>query len=58
MGYSADQVSGITVEELRWALEDLNDDDEIITYDQNNGYGASYGKLSVSIDECEVEENA
>ena len=54
-GYSADQVKGITVGELRDALADFDDDDEIVTYDSSNAYGASFGQVTSYIEECETE---
>lgn len=54
-GYSADQVKGITKAELLDALADLEDDDEVITYDLNNQRGASYGRTTMYVDLCEVE---
>lgn len=54
-GYSADQVNGITKAELIDALADLEDDDEVITYDLNNAYGAKYGRATMYVDLCELE---
>lgn len=57
-GYSASQVNGIKVKLLKEMLEDFDDDDEIITYDFNNKYGANYGKLTANIiDEDDDEED-
>lgn len=45
-GYNAKQAAnGLTVGELRRWLEDFNDDDEIVTHDLNNGYGADWGHI-------------
>jgi hypothetical protein len=56
-GYGSSQISrGISVAELRDALYDLDDDDEIITYDLNNPRGAAYGKLTLDIDPCLEDE--
>lgn len=54
-GYSKDQVKGITVGELKEMLEGYDDDVEIITHDESNSYGASYGELRY-INEDEEEE--
>lgn len=51
-GYSASQVKGLTVGELRRWLDDFDDDDEIVTHDLNNGYGADWG----TIDRYEITE--
>lgn len=45
-GYSASQVKGITVGELRRWLEDYDDDTEIVTHDLNSRYGAAWGKIA------------
>lgn len=52
-GYAADQVKGMKVSELIELLEDLNPNDEIITYDTGNELGASYGRILNEIDVCE-----
>lgn len=57
-GYSANQVNGIKVKLLKEMLEDFDDEDEVITYDFNNKYGANYGKLTANIiDEDNDEED-
>lgn len=56
LGYDSDQVSGITVGELKGMLDGLDDEDQIITYDENNGYGASFGGFSGSLDVSATEE--
>jgi hypothetical protein len=56
-GYGADQIrTAITVAELRDALDYLEDDDELITYDLNNPRGAAYGKLTSRFDRVDEEE--
>lgn len=48
-GYDADQAtkngSTITVGDLRSWLDDYDDDDEIVTYDTSNTYGAAWGRI-------------
>ena len=48
-GYGMDQVTGITLGELRDFIEEMieyyDEDAEIITVDSGNKYGAKYGKL-------------
>lgn len=56
-GYGADQITGTTVADLRQMLEGLEDDDVIITHDESNRYGASYGELLGYLEECEIEED-
>lgn len=51
-GYGADQVKGIKAWELKEMIEHLDDDDEIVLYDLNNGYGAQFGKISGYIEEA------
>ena len=54
-GYSATQIEKrgrVTVGELRAALEDWDDDDEIITQDPTNRYGAEFGQLTLVIQEA------
>lgn len=56
-GYSADQIkSSITVAELREMLEGLEDDAEVVIYDNANGYGASFGRITRYIEEADSEE--
>lgn len=55
-GYGADQVRGITVGELMEILQDLNEDDEIVTHDLNNPRGASFGRLLAEIEDIREEE--
>ena len=45
----------MTVAELREALEDYEDDDQIVTFDLGNYRGANYGYIS---DVEELEEDA
>lgn len=56
-GYSADQVKGLTVGDLKALLDEMDDDDEIITYDSTNAYGAAYGTISGTYDESDAEED-
>lgn len=56
-GYGADQVKGITVRELKDLLEDLQDDDVIITKNLSNRYGANYGEIYAEIIGEYDEEN-
>lgn len=56
LGYGADQVKGTTVEDLRYMLEGLNDTDEIVLYDTNNGYGAQFGRLTDHIEDAADED--
>lgn len=48
-GYGMDQVTGITLGELRDFIEEMieyyDEDAEVITVDSGNKYGAKYGKL-------------
>ena len=53
-GYSAEQVRSITVGELKAMLEDYDDDIEIVTHDETNRYGASYGTI---IEIADIEED-
>lgn len=56
-GYSADQVGDrhcFTVGDLRRILDDYDDETPIITQDENNRYGASWGEVN-STDEWEPE---
>lgn len=50
-GYAADQVVGLTVGELRRALADLDDEDELVLVDEGNHYGAKFGELTTNIEE-------
>ena len=52
-GYAPDQVTGIKVKDLKELLENYQDDDEIITYDMGNKYGAPYGKIYADIEDEE-----
>lgn len=45
----------MTVGELREALEDYEDDDQIVTFDLGNYRGANYGYIS-DVEELEEEE--
>ena len=56
MGYGAEQVRSITVGDLRAMLEDYEDDVEIVTHDETNRYGASYGKI-IEITNVEKDED-
>lgn len=56
-GYAADQVGNrycFTVGDLRRILDDYDDDTPIITQDENNRYGASWGEVN-STDDWEPE---
>lgn len=55
-GYGAEQVSSITVGELKAMLEGYDDDIEIVTHDETNRYGASYGKIIEIVDADEDED--
>ncbi|QBQ71205.1 hypothetical protein SEA_DAEGAL_3 [Mycobacterium phage Daegal] len=54
-GYGADQVTGMSLAALRdavaEAIEEWGEDTEVVTYQTNNGRGASYG---VFADEYEL----
>lgn len=56
-GYGADQVKGLKVKDLIELLEDYDEEDEIITYDVTNIYGASYGRLFAEVDSEEFYED-
>ena len=49
----------MTVGELRAALEDYEDDDQIVTFDLKNYRGASYGYVAYveEVDEDELDED-
>ena len=50
-GYSADQVkSRLSVGDLREALEEFDDDAEVIVFNESNRYGANYGILTGNLD--------
>lgn len=50
-GYSADQVeSRLSVGELKDALEEFDDDAEVIVFNESNRYGANYGILTGRLD--------
>lgn len=51
-GYAAGQVKSVTVAEIREMLADLEDDDEIVTYDVGNMRGAAYGYFTLNLDEA------
>lgn len=55
-GYSAEQVNSITVADLLDMLDGLDDDDEIITYDYQNRYGAKYGGLTLELEPIESKD--
>lgn len=55
-GYGADQVTAMTVGELRNLLSDFNDEDEIVLHDEGNRYGASFGYIQGDINEVESED--
>ncbi len=55
MGYGAEQVRSITVGELKEMLECYDDNDEIVTHDETNRYGASYGSI-IEINEVDDED--
>lgn len=62
-GYSANQVKGVTLGELRDFIEEMieyyDEDTEVITVDSGNVYGAKYGKLYLQgllVDEDDEEE--
>lgn len=58
MGYSPNQVRGIKVKDLKEMLEDLEDDDEVITCDYNNKYGANFGMIMKEmLDEDDYEDD-
>ena len=42
-GYGSEQVKSITVGQLKEMLEGYDDNTEIVTHDETNRYGASYG---------------
>ncbi len=46
----------MTVSELREALEDYEDDDQIVTFDLSNYRGASYGYI-VDLEELQEDED-
>lgn len=54
-GYSAEQVRSITVGDLKAMLEDYEDDVEIVTHDETNRYGASYGRI-IKITDIEEDD--
>lgn len=58
-GYSANQVNGVTLGELRDFIDEMieyyDEDTEVITVDDGNVYGAKYGKLFLE-DVLENEE--
>lgn len=56
-GYGADQVKGLKVKDLIELLEDYDEEDEIITYDTTNRYGASYGRLFAEVEDEEYDED-
>lgn len=59
-GYKADQVKErynlMTVGDLKRFLEDYDDETEIVTYDLNNGHGASWGLICDDYPEEVYEE--
>ena len=59
-GYSASQVRGITLGELRDMIEEyidyLGEDTEIVTEDEGNKYGASFGRIN-RVDIADDEED-
>lgn len=58
-GYSASQVKGMTLGELKSMIDEyidyLGEDAEIVTQDEGNRYGASFGIIT-GIDEEQKEE--
>ena len=57
-GYSAEQVEGISVFELKSMLEDLDDADTIVLQDGGNQHGANYGTIAGEIELYEEDELA
>ena len=60
-GYGSEQVHSITLGELKNMVEDYieyyGEDTEIVTHDDSNSYGASYGVIfNISEDENYDEE--
>ena len=55
-GYAADQVKAMTVGELKEMIEWLDDEDTFVLYDQNNAYGARFGRI-VDIEEDYEDED-
>ena len=55
-GYSTDQAQAISVQDLRDMLADLDADDEIVTYDYQNTYGAKYGGLTLELEKVDETE--
>ena len=55
-GYSSSQVRSISVEDLRYLLEDFEAEDEIILFDTNNPRGASYGNFTLDYEEVREEQ--
>lgn len=62
-GYSASQVKGVTLGELKEfideLIEDYDEDMEVITIDDGNRYGANYGKIYLQdcLEDDEDEED-
>ena len=68
LGYGPDQVNGMSLEELKEAVEmaicDYGEDAEVVLEQTNNGHGANFGKLysfselfqAADEDEDEVDE--
>lgn len=52
-GYSDDQVEGVKIGDLIEFLQQFEDDDELITYNYSNRYGAPYGKIYLSLKDDE-----
>ena len=59
-GYGMDQVSSITLGELKELVDELfeqyDENTEIVTVDSGNRYGAKYGKIYVGTIEDDDEE--
>lgn len=55
-GYAIDQAKTITVGELKELIQGYDNEDEIVLYDMNNGYGAKFGTI-VDIEEDYDDED-
>lgn len=51
LGYGTDQVEGMTLADLKYAVEEAitewGEDTEVVVFQTNNQYGAKYGRLSI-----------
>ncbi len=54
-GYGSDQIKGMTIGELKEMLESYDDDLEIVTHDESNRYGASYGQIRFITEDYEED---